>query len=498
MPLRGPVELERLRGPEALPVALGVVVDGRVGVERGLAERLGRRERAALLQQRFERLAIVSLMPAPLPGRRLRRREPGRLRLTRRENVQRRGGRRDRPDRTSAAASVTRLRPANASRSPMCARASHVRRPRSTSSSMPRSRSQSACDSSHTSANPGTRARRRTSCSRTTSAVMSCSPGASSGRPAALVRAVRAQPAARSRAREAAARRRRSRSPRSATVAEHPAARLEPRVDARGIGSRAPAGPASPGGDIAAHARVAGFGGHEHLGELAVARSATRTSCQRAPSHSAMPNGRLSSSSLASTTPSSSSAGSSSSATNTGPVPATGHGASSRRRPRERPERLVGRLELERVALFVPQRGRALDEHVVQRRCARRARRAARHARVGRCPRPPRSRRTDPGRPSSRHRRSSARATHAPNSEPTSGLVTKSRPARPAPRPGREEAGPRLVQRELDEPVERDRPFAPDQAGDRLGRAAAPARTPAPRSVRRAAGTRRSRPRPRP
>jgi hypothetical protein len=34
---------------------------------------------------------------------------------------------------------------------------------------------------------------------------------------------------------------------------------------------------------------------------------------------------------------------------------------------------------------------------------------------------------------------------------------------------GFEEPGTRLVQRSLDEPVERDRALAPDQAGDRVG-----------------------------
>ncbi len=65
--------------------------------------------------------------------------------------------------------------------------------------------------------------------------------------------------------------------------------------------------------------------------------------------------------------------------------------------------------------------------------------------------------------------RSSARAKHAPNNEPTSGLVTKSRPARPAPRPDGEEADVGLVQRDVDEPVEGDSALAPDQARDGVG-----------------------------
>src|SRR4029453_4255388 len=46
------------------------------------------------------------------------------------------------------------------------------------------------------------------------------------------------------------------------------------------------------------------------------------------------------------------------------------------------------------------------------------------------------------GRASSVHARSRYRATRAPNSTPTSGLVTKSRPARPAPPPRAENPGP--------------------------------------------------------
>ena len=71
LPLLRPVELQRLRGPEPLPVAFGLVVDRRVGVERGLAK-VGRwRERAAFIQQSFERVRH-----ARSPLRRMRRRLP--------------------------------------------------------------------------------------------------------------------------------------------------------------------------------------------------------------------------------------------------------------------------------------------------------------------------------------------------------------------------------------------------------------------------------------
>ena len=57
VPLTVPVEGERLLRPEALPVALGIVVDTRVGDQRLLRELGRRREGAAFLQQCGKRLS---------------------------------------------------------------------------------------------------------------------------------------------------------------------------------------------------------------------------------------------------------------------------------------------------------------------------------------------------------------------------------------------------------------------------------------------------------
>ena len=122
--------------------------------------------------------------------------------------------------------------------------------------------------------------------------------------------------------------------------------------------------------------------------------TATRTSHQVPSRRSTIRNGRLSSSSLASTTPSSGTAGRSSSAVTMGPMPATGQ-----RRvlvvAHHRSERVLERLDGEQVPLCGTQRRRALDQHVAQRASRTRARRRARPARAGRVRRPPRSRGTD-------------------------------------------------------------------------------------------------------
>ena len=160
--------------------------------------------------------------------------------------------------------------------------------------------------------------------------------------------------------------------------------------------------------------------------------------CHPPAARSTMRNGRLSSSSLASTTPS------------------TGAARAARpsdvddaaRRPATGTRRLVG---LARAAPGRARRstgssasssrcaarsaGRALDQHVAQRGERTPAPPAARRPRAGPGPRPPRRRRTGRAAPSPSHQLSSARATSAPNSVPTSGLVTKSRPIRPAPPP---------------------------------------------------------------
>ena len=98
-----------------------------------------------------------------------------------------------------------------------------------------------------------------------------------------------------------------------------------------------------------------------------------------------------------------------------------------------------------RVALLGAQRGRPFDEHVAQR--GETAGRGAQH--LAREPAVARAGFDDEeriglarARPSSR---SSAAPTHAPNSGPTSGLVTKSRPGAAGAAPAREEAA--LVRR---------------------------------------------------
>ena len=93
-----------------------------------------------------------------------------------------------------------------------------------------------------------------------------------------------------------------------------------------------------------------------------------RTSSQRAPSHCAIPNGRLSSSSLARTTLSTGISGRSSSDANTGPAAGTATSSSSASRVRRtgraprRPARSAGARAVARA-----QRRRPLDEHVAQR-----------------------------------------------------------------------------------------------------------------------------------
>ena len=59
-PLLLPIEGQRLTGPEALPVAFGLVVELGLGDQRLLPKRLRRRERAPLLEQSLERLRHAS------------------------------------------------------------------------------------------------------------------------------------------------------------------------------------------------------------------------------------------------------------------------------------------------------------------------------------------------------------------------------------------------------------------------------------------------------
>ena len=179
-------------------------------------------------------------------------------------------------------------------------------------------------------------------------------------------------------------------------------------------------------------------------------RRPTRTSRQPSTARSTRPTGRLSSSSLASTTPSTGTPGSSSSDVTIGPAP--GDGLASRRRRRRRPRTARAPRPVARGRAARAARSR---EHA---RIARRARSAAPRRTPGSArstsaasrPRPApasiddeRVGRTELGAT----RRRAARATSAPKSVPTSGLVTKSRPARPAPPPGREEPVVRVVER---------------------------------------------------
>jgi hypothetical protein len=136
----------------------------------------------------------------------------------------------------------------------------------------------------------------------------------------------------------------------------------------------------------------------------------------------------------------------------------------------ERPERLVGRLEVERVALLLLQRRRPFDEHVMQRRRTRgsRAQYLTREPapartgldhqeRIGRALRLPLA--IECARNARAEQRAHLRAGHeiAPG------------PARAATR--REEARRGFVQRDLDEAIERDRAFSPDQPGKSVRRA---------------------------
>ena len=365
---------------------------------------------------------------------------------------------------------------------------------------MPSSRSHSDCDRSATNVKPEARAA-RSSCSRTTSAVTSCAAGRVERRAAALVRPVGAQPADGRRPGHPA-----RQDPAGVVdvvdgnqraVPEQTAAGREPVLDPARDRKARSAGNGDPVGDRVERAGVVGFGGYEHLGELA-ARAERDPHLEPAArrSDSAIPNGRLSSSSLASTTPVISSAGSSSSATNTGPEPADRYGRVFARLLHEGSERLVGRLELEsrRVAppgarpTPRPARSAARAAHSG---CARNTSRASRPL-----PAPASITTNGSGSSSSCQHRSSARATHAPNSEPTSGLVTKSRPARPAPRP---EAKNPISGSYRATSTKRSNGIGPSRRMRRpIASVALPARTPAPRSARTAAGIRRSRPRPRP
>ena len=164
---------------------------------------------------------------------------------------------------------------------------------------------------------------------------------------------------------------------------------------------------------------------------------ATRTSAQPSGARSAMANGRLSSSSLASTTPSTLRAGIVSSCANNGPVPATGSGGSSVSASAPGaygPKHWAASTSGRRLACSARNAG---DRSTNRYRNACRQRGRERHTSRARRPSPAPASITTNGsaHPSASHSRSSARPTSAPNSEPTWGLVTKSRSERPAPPP---------------------------------------------------------------
>ena len=98
----------------------------------------------------------------------------------------------------------------------------------------------------------------------------------------------------------------------------------------------------------------------------------------------------------------------------------------------DRAERVFERLHPEQLVLRLAERRGAFDQHVPECPFALGLRRE--HVAASRPrPAPTSTTRKGSGPSNSRHQPSSARATSAPNSGPTSGLVTKSRPARPAP-----------------------------------------------------------------
>src|SRR5262245_41251974 len=148
-----------------------------------------------------------------------------------------------------------------------------------------------------------------------------------------------------------------------------------------------------------------------------------------------MRNGRLSSSSFAITTPAgSSSAGISWSEVTIGPMPSIGRGASSGSSRTAGPKaRSAGSSVSSSGCAACRTAARSTS---TERRAGAHSGRARRTSATRR-PRPaPASTMTNgSGRPRSIHERSRKRATRAPNRVPTSGLVTKSRPARPAPPP---------------------------------------------------------------
>src|SRR5439155_15292946 len=209
-------------------------------------------------------------------------------------------------------------------------------------------------------------------------------------------------------------------------------------AEAVGTGSRAPVGTATPAATSAAAAATSEAAGTA-TSTKPVSPSPTLTSTQESPARSTTRNGRLSSSSFATTTPASiSSAGSSGSAVTMGPTPATGRGTSSASAsPSIGSAGPTARSAGSSVRSSRCSARSAADRSTSTYRSARAQSGSARSTSEARRPRPaPASTTTNgSGRESSDHALSRERAIKAPNNTPTSGLVTKSRPARPAPPP---------------------------------------------------------------
>ncbi len=237
----------------------------------------------------------------------------------------------------------------------------------------------------------GEAARPRSSCSSTTSAVMSCSPGRVERIGARSMRPGRCAATA---APRSSATRGRVVDDEHETVPQHALALPEPPSMPRGIGTRVPGATAARG-----RVGVIGVDRDEHFRETVRPRRRPALRASAFPSYCAIPNGRLSSSSLASTTaPLAESAGSSSSARDDRARDRRGLGLVVVGTAHERAERFVGAARAaSRSRCSARKRGGSFDEHVPQRGAGTRARRAAPRGRGDRCPRRPRPRGTGSG-----------------------------------------------------------------------------------------------------
>src|SRR2546421_8355322 len=209
-------------------------------------------------------------------------------------------------------------------------------------------------------------------------------------------------------------------------------------AEAVGTGSRAPVGTATPAATSSAASATSEAAGTP-TSTKPVSPSPTLTSAQASAVRSTTRNGRLSSSSFATTTPVTiSSAGSSRSAVTMGPTPATGRGASSASAsPSIGSAGPNARSAGSSVRSSRCAARSAADRSTSTYRSARAHSGSARNTSDARRPRPAPASTTKngSGRESSDQAPSRERAIKAPNNTPTSGLVTKSLPARPAPPP---------------------------------------------------------------